>query len=111
MFTGMARIASNGTCSSLTPGNVFNAGAGMVTVTLTQATAPRMQVQICATMETDHTNCTVPPFALLTVGQSLSATLRGAREQAVTLYPEGCGGPDSPPSDPVSYTVSVVYPR
>jgi hypothetical protein len=29
----------------------------------------------------------------------------------VTLYPEGCGGPDSLATPPITYTISVVHPR
>ncbi len=79
-------------------------------MTLTQAGAARMQVQVCASSETDHRNCTVPPFALVPVGQSVTATVKGGRTQIVTLYPEGCGGPNSPPTDPIAYTVTVVHP-
>lgn len=82
----------------------------MVTVTLTQAAAPRLHLQVCAATELNHTNCTIPPFVPLSVGQSVSATVKGGRSQTVTLYPEACGGPDSPPSDPISYAVTVVYP-
>ena len=109
-FTGQTRISSNGVCSSLSPSNEISAGAGMVTVTLTQAGAPRLALQVCATTEANHTNCTVPPFASLALGQSVSAVLKGGRTQLVTLYPENCGGPNSPPGDPISYTVVVVYP-
>lgn len=109
-FSGMTRIANNGVCSSLSGRHDFDAGAGMVTVTLTQAAAARLQVQVCAASEVNHTNCTVPPFVTLPVGQSVSATVKGGRVQTVTLYPEACGAPDSPPGDPISYTVTVVFP-
>lgn len=109
-FSGMTRIANNGVCSSLGGRHEFDAGAGTVTVTLTMAAAPRLQLQVCASSEVNHTNCTIPPFVSLPVGQSVSATLKGGRTQTVTLYPENCGAPDSPPGDPISYTVTVAYP-
>jgi len=110
-FMGSARIAENGGCASLTPSNEFSAGAGTLTVTLVQATAPRLMVQVCAPGEANHTQCTVPPFSILAPGQSLSATVKGGRTQVVTAYPEGCGGPGSVPGAAVDYVISVVHPR
>ena len=110
-FAGSTRIAENGGCSSLTPSNEFSAGAGTITLMLVQASAPRLMVQVCAVGEANHTQCTVPPFSILAPGQGLSATVKGGRTQIVTLYPEGCGGPDSLPTPPITYTISVVHPR
>lgn len=110
MFSGLTRIANNGACSSLSARHEIDAGAGTVTVTLTQAGAPRLQLQVCALNELNHNNCTIPPFATLPLGQSVSALVKGGRSQAVTLYPEGCGGADATPGDPIAYSVTVVYP-
>jgi len=52
----------------------------------------------------------IPPFVTLAVGQSTSAAIKGGREQVVTILPEGCGAPNTPLSDPISYTVSVEHP-
>jgi hypothetical protein len=109
-FTGSARTSTNGGCSAIGPSHIVDAGAGTLTVTLTQAGAPRMQLQVCATSEADHRNCTIPPFVLLSVGQSATGTVKGGRAQAVTLFPEGCGGPGATPTDPIPYSVSVVHP-
>ncbi|MBP6702986.1 MAG: hypothetical protein KBH14_09410 [Vicinamibacteria bacterium] len=109
-FTGSARIAPNGVCSSSAPAHRVEAGPGTLTVTLTQAGEPRMKLQVCATTELDHRNCTVPPFAVLPVGQSVTATVKGGRSQSVVLYPERCGGPDETPTDLITYSISVVHP-
>jgi hypothetical protein len=109
-FMGSARTAANGGCSGNTTSHVVNSGEGTLTVTLTQAGAARMQLQVCATTELDHRNCTVPPFVLLPVGQSVSAAVKGGRSQAVTLFTEGCGAAGATPTDPITYSVSVVHP-
>jgi hypothetical protein len=107
---GTSQITVNG-CSS-NGNHEFVAGEGTVVVTLVQAAASPMRVQICHTSAVDHTLCTIPPFASILVGQSLSATLRGGRTtQRVAIFPEGCGQPGTPATTPVlSYTVSVTYP-
>jgi hypothetical protein len=108
---GSAQTSSNGGCSVLNAPHFLNAGEGVLTVTLTQAGAPRMQLQVCSTTEADHKNCTVPPFVLLPVGQSVAATVKGGRSQSVTLFTEGCGGAGASPTDPIAYSVTVVHPR
>lgn len=110
-FTGSTRVAENGGCASLTPSNAFNTGEGTLTLRLEEASAPRLMVQVCAVGEANHTQCTVPPFAILATGHGLSATVRGGRTQIVTVYPEGCGGRDSLPTPPITYTISIVHPR
>jgi hypothetical protein len=109
-FMGSARITTNGVCSSSGPSHVVNAGQGTLTVTLTQAGEPRMKLQVCAAGELDHRNCTVPPFLVLPVGQSVTATVKGGRSQSIVLYPESCGGPGATPTDLIAYSVSVVHP-
>lgn len=109
-FMGSTRIAPNGVCSSSGPSHVLDAGQGTLTVTLTQAGEPRLKLQICATTELDHRNCTVPPFLVLPVGQSVTATVKGGRAQSVVLYPESCGGPTATPTDLITYSISVVHP-
>lgn len=107
---GSARTTATGGCSVLNPPHFISAGEGTMTVTLTQSSAPRMQLQVCSTSEADHRNCTVPPFVLLPVGQSVTATVKGGRSQSVTLFTEGCGGATATPTDPITYSVTVVHP-
>lgn len=61
-FMGSARTTATGGCAALNPAHIISAGDGTMTVTLTQSSAPRMQLQVCSTSEADHRNCTVPPF-------------------------------------------------
>lgn len=107
---GTAQIKA-GDCAS-TSNHEFAAGEGTLVVTLVQATSSPMAVQVCHVSAVDHTTCTIPPFATVQVGQSLSAPLRGGRTtQRITIYPDGCGRADTPASTPVlSYTVTVSYP-
>lgn len=108
-FMGTAQITVNG-CSS-NGSHEFAAGEGTVVVTLVQAAASPMAVQVCHVSAVDHTLCTIPPFASMAVGQSLSAPLRGGRgTQRITVYPEKCGQPGMAPTSVLSYTVSVTYP-
>jgi hypothetical protein len=107
---GSARTAANGGCSAIGPSHLVDTGEGAMTVTLTQAGAARLQLQVCASTELDHRNCTVPPFVLLSVGQSVTATVKGGRSQVVTFFPEGCGGAGATPTDPISYSFTVVHP-
>ncbi len=107
-FTGSARTTASGGCMG--NGHHVDAGPGTLTVTLTQAGAPRMKVQVCSASEADHRNCTVPPFVVLPVGQAVSAAIKGARPQTVTVFTDGCGGSDATPTDPITYSISVVHP-
>lgn len=109
-FMGSARTSANGGCSAIGPSHLVDAGEGAMTVTLTQAGAPRLQLQVCAPSELDHRNCTVPPFVLLPVGQSVTATIKGGRSQVVTFFPEGCGAAGATPTDPIPYSFTVVHP-
>ena len=90
------------------------AGEGTVIVTLVAAAADPMRVQICHAGAVNHAlECTIPPFALIGVGHSLTAPLRGGRTtQRVAIVPEGCGVGNNVGVGPLlSYTVSVTYPR
>lgn len=110
-FSGSSRVADNGGCSSLVASHAFSAGEGTLTVTLTQAAAPRMMIQVCAPTAVTHaTECSIPPFAVLAVGQSVTGTVKLGRSQVVVVYPDGCGGPGATPTAPISYSVSVVHP-
>lgn len=108
-FMGVTQLSVDG-CSS-NGRHEFAAGEGNVVVTLVQAAASTMAVQVCHASAVDHTLCTIPPFARIGVGESLSAPLRGGRTtQIVTVYPEGCGQSGALPTPPLTYTVTVTYP-
>ena len=86
-------------------------GSGTITVAVSQASASRIKVQVCAPTAVDHANeCTIPPFASLAVGESANGTLKGGRSQTVTVFPDGCGSPGNPPAASVTYTIAVTYP-
>lgn len=107
-LTGTASTDAAGGCS--TPGHRLTTGAGSITLTVAQASAARVKLQVCDVTQTDHTQCTVPPFAAVAVGESVTATIRGGRDQSVSVYPEACGSPGSPPATSITYTVSATYP-
>jgi hypothetical protein len=69
-----------------------------------------VSVQVCHPTAQNHAlECTVPPFARLSVGESLTATLRGGRAQVVTIFPDGCGAPGAAAAT-ITYTVTVTFP-
>ncbi|HEY5907214.1 MAG TPA: hypothetical protein VIZ31_04180 [Vicinamibacteria bacterium] len=109
-FMGTSETSTTGGCSS--PQNHdFQAGEGMVTVTLVQASASAAKVEVCqVTTGSQARECGIPAFATVQVGQSTSGTLRGGRAQRVTVYPTACGATSPAPST-LTYTVTVVYPR
>lgn len=108
-FSGTASTNGTGGCS---PGaHTVLTGAGSITVAVTQASAPRIKLQICHPTAVNHaTECTVPPFASIAVGESVTATLKGGSNQSVAVFPEGCGSPGNPPASSVTYSISVTYP-
>ena len=109
-FMGTTQINAS-VCTS-SGNHEFAAGEGTLVVTLVQATSSPMAVQVCHVSAVDHTTCTIPPFASIQVGQSLSVPLRGGRTtQRIAIYPEGCDRPGTLLPTPVlSYTVTVSYP-
>ncbi len=108
-LTGTASTNGTGGCSA--SGHPLATGTGSITLTVTQASAARIKVQVCSPTAVNHaTECTVAPFASLAVGESVTATLKGGRNQVVTVYPEACGSPGSPPASTVTYTVTAAYP-
>jgi hypothetical protein len=108
-FTGTARYRAGGCSSS---GHDLSVGEGTIAVTLVQATAASVQLQVCHPTAVNHaTECTIPPFASLMVGATVSATLRGGRAQTVTVYPDPCGRPGTFPDTEVTYTINVAYPQ
>ena len=108
-LSGTASINGTGGCSS--SGHPLSTGAGTITVTVTQANAARVKIQVCAPGAVNHAaECTVAPFASLAVGESVSATLKGGRSQVVTVFPEGCGSAGNPAATTITYTVTATYP-
>jgi hypothetical protein len=108
-FSGTATTNGTGGCS---PGahTVFT-GTGAITVTVTQASAPRVKLQVCSPTAANHaTDCTVAPFASLAVGESVTAQIKGGSNQSVAVFPEACGSPGNPPASSVNYTITATYP-
>jgi hypothetical protein len=110
-FSGTSSYNGAGGCSSPSRHD-FSAGEGTIVVTLTQASASAARVQVCHPTAANHnTDCTIPPFASVAVGASVSATLKGGRSQTVTVYPDACGRAGTFPASDLSYTVNVSHPR
>ena len=110
-FMGTSSVGATGGCSSPSRHD-FSAGEGTIQVTLVQASAGAAGVQVCHPTAANHnTDCTIPPFASVALGGSVSAVLKGGRSQTVTIYPDSCGRAGSFPAAQLSYTVSVTYPR
>ena len=108
-FTGSASTNGTGGCSST--GHSISTGTGTLSVTLVQSSAARVAVQVCHPSAVNHAlECTVPPFALVTTGSAVSATLKGGQAQVITVYPEGCGLPGTPAAVTVTYTIRADYP-
>ena len=108
-LSGSASTNGTGGCS---PGShTLRTGAGTITLNVTQASAARVKLQVCHPSAVNHaTECTLPPFASVGVGEAVSATLKGGRDQVVAVFPDGCGSPGNPPASSITYTVSVTYP-
>lgn len=108
-FSGTATTNGTGGCGGNS--HTLATGTGQITVGVTQASAPRIKVQVCHPTAANHnTDCTVPPFATIAPGQPVAATLKGGRDQVVTVFPEACGAAGNPPASTVTYTISVTYP-
>ena len=97
-------------CSS-GAGHPFEAGEGIVTVTVVAASGD-VAAQICHPTAVNHaTECTIPPFAPIAVGASVSATLKGGRQQLLKFVPAACGAPGIPASTaPITYSATFTYP-
>jgi hypothetical protein len=107
--SGTASTNDTGGCSG--PGHPLQTGAGDITVTAVQSNAARIKVQVCHPTAANHnTDCTVPPFASLAIGEGVTATLKGGSAQTVTVFPEACGAPGSPPASSINYTIRINYP-
>ena len=108
-FTGSASISNTGGCSG--PGHAISTGTGALTVTLVQSSAARVAVQVCHPTAVNHAlECTVPPFAAVAVGSAVTATLKGGAAQVITIFPETCGQPGTPPATTITYTIRADYP-
>jgi hypothetical protein len=92
-------------------GHAFEAGEGTVTVTVVAASGD-VAAQICHPTAVNHaTDCTIPPFAPIAVGASVSAALKGGRQQLLKFVPAACNDPAfAAPSGPVTYTATFTYP-
>jgi hypothetical protein len=77
--------------------HAITTGTGNLSVTLVQSSAAQVE-------------CTVPPFARIAVGSSVSATLKGGTAQVITVFPEACGQPGTPPAATVTYTIRADFP-
>jgi hypothetical protein len=109
-LSGTTQTGPTGGCGP-TAGHQFQAGDGTVTVTLQQATPPvTLQVQVCYPSAVNEAQtCTIPPFARLDVGQSVSAALKSGRSQVLVVYPTGCGTSAAAPTGVIAYTVTVAH--
>lgn len=110
-FTGATQITESGVCTGAR--HAFETGEGVVGITLVQSSGGvSLAAQLCDPVADNHeVDCTIPPFARIDVGQTVTATLKGGRFQTLTLYPGGCGTPASTPTALLAYTVTVVHPR
>jgi hypothetical protein len=112
-FMGTSSVSATGGCSSTNMGHAFNSGEGTIVITLVQSTDnATVATQVCHPTATAHdSQCTVPPFSRIGVGQSTQAVLKGGRAQVLTVYPGTCGQAGTFPATTISYTVTVQHPR
>jgi hypothetical protein len=67
-------------------------------------------VQVCHPTAVNHdTECTVPPFHRIDVGRTLGGTIKGGRDQVLSVYPRDCRIPGAA-AITIDYTVSVEHP-
>jgi hypothetical protein len=69
-----------------------------------------VKLQVCDVAQTDHSLCTVPPFLSVAVGASVTAPIKGGRDQSVSVYPDECGSSGNPSASSVNYTITATYP-
>jgi hypothetical protein len=107
--TSLTQVGNSIVCTS--DGHSFEAGEGTIAVTLVATSAP-VAAQVCHPTAVNHdTECTIPPFAPIGVGETLTANLRGGRQQVLKFVPAACGQPGiPPPAPPITYTATLVYP-
>jgi hypothetical protein len=107
--SGTASTSDTGGCSG--PGHQIQTGTGDITVTAVQSNEPRIKVQVCHPTAANHnTDCTVPPFKSLAIGEGVTATLKGGSAQTVTVFPEACGAAGAAAASSISYTIRINYP-
>lgn len=109
-FSGTSHAPAGGGCSGATAHQINTAGSGQLVITVTQASLSHVGVQVCHPGAVNHAlECTVPPFAVIAAGGTLTASIKGARIQSFAVYPAGCdSGTATGPT--VNYTISVTYP-
>ena len=108
-FSGTGTVNTGGGCS---PGShAFNtAGAGTITVQVVQSNLPNVGIQICHPGALNHaTDCTVPPWTTIAANGTLTATIRGARAQTISVTAAGCDT-TTVTAATLNYTVNVTYP-
>lgn len=108
-FSGTATVNTGGGCS---PGShpFQTAGTGTIVIQVAQSSLPSVGIQICHPGALNHaTDCTVPPWTTITAGGTLSATIRGARSQTISVSPAGCDT-TTVTAATVAYTINVTYP-
>lgn len=108
-FSGASTVNTGGGCSG--PGHDFNtAGAGTVTIQVAQSDLPSVGIQICHPGALNHAlECTVPPWTPIAAGGTLTAAIKGARAQKITIVPAGCDT-STVTAATLNYTVNVTYP-
>jgi hypothetical protein len=108
-FSGTASVSAAGACRST--GHAFRSGEGNLAITLVRSTDNLpVAVQVCHPTAVNHaTECTVPPFQRIELGMTLRPTLRGGRDQVLTVHPRSCDAPG--PAATVDYTVSLEHPN
>jgi len=105
-FSGTARATGPTSCAG--GSHAFAAGSGTVTVRLDQSTGnTALVVQVCAGA-VDNNNCTINQRRL-EVGQSVSGMRVGTANQVLAVNPLNCGGGGPAPSEPIAYSVTVMY--
>ena len=109
-FAGTSSVHAGGGCSGATSHQMNTAGAGTLVIAVAQASLAQVGVQVCHPGAQYHAlECTVPPFATIAAGGSLTATIKGARSQTLVVYPTGCDTTTDAAAT-LSYTVNVTYP-
>lgn len=108
-FSGTGTVNTGGGCSPGSHG--FNtAGSGTIVIQVVQSNLPNVGIQICHPGALNHaTDCTVPPWTTIAAGGTLTAAIRGARAQTISVTPAGCDT-TTVTAATLAYTVNVTYP-
>lgn len=108
-FSGTATVNTGGGCL---PGShpFQTAGTGTIVIQVAQSSLPAVGIQICHPGAVNHAlECTVPPWTTINAGGTLSAMIRGARSQTISVSPAGCDT-TTVTAATVAYTINVTYP-